>query len=98
VQLGWRSPLHELEKYRGSAVEADLLLPWLAQAQAADGISALRRFGEPEAAEWRLQGDGSPEDEQLEGELWELYALARVVDVLITPYQASARRGRTRGR
>jgi hypothetical protein len=92
VQLGWRSLFHDLKNYRGGAVEPDLLLPWLEQGAATEVVTALRRFGEPEAAGWRLQRDRSSEDDQLRGELYELYALSRVADVLIAPYQAAYER------
>ncbi len=51
-------------------------------------IGRIQELGRPEAAEWRFsRGEAGPSDALLERLLHELYALSRIGDVLVAPFQ-----------
>lgn len=62
----------------------DVLLPW--QDEADQAMSVLQVYGEDQAR--HLSG------ENIVGHLWDLYALSRVSDVLLLPFQQNNRDGR----
>ena len=78
---------HELDEYRGSHAYADVLQPWLPQAQQA--MAVLGRYGNPTTgsdhdAETDLcNGGDTPYYSCLE----HLYALSRVNDLLLFPFE-----------
>ena len=84
--LSFRALYWKILQYEGPHLFADVLQPW--QPYAERGIKALRPYGTAEATGWRknLAGRTAYKDpHQLQ--LWELYALSRVSDLLLLPFQ-----------
>jgi hypothetical protein len=66
--------------YRGNAWGMEVLLPWVAEHR--DLVDELHEIGRPENR--RVPPERAPKGYSI---LWELYALSRVLDVLISPFQ-----------
>jgi hypothetical protein len=79
-QLRWRDLFGALQAYRGDLWSDDLILPWASRHF--EVFEELRAIGRPESRRARIV-PGSDRRTALEG----LYALSRVLDVLIAPYQ-----------
>jgi hypothetical protein len=85
--LSFRALYWKILQYEGPQLFADVLQPW--QPHAERGIEALRPYGTAEAIGWRknLAGRTAYADPR-QLQLWELYALSRVSDLLLLPFQA----------
>ncbi len=73
---GWRALWWQLHDYGGDAWADDVLVPWIETHPAR--VSELRQVAGPQGPSLRLHN--SPE-------AWDLYALGRVLDVLVSPFQ-----------
>lgn len=72
--------------YQGEDACRDVLEPW--QEQAAEAISVLAPYGASEAIAWRKNPESpTAYDDKHTVNLWELYALSRVSDMLLLPFQ-----------
>lgn len=86
---------YELEEYRGSNAYKDILEPWLPQALQA--MAVLSRYGDAAARTWR-EGDSdlcNGGNSHFYSCLEHLYALSRVHDLLLLPFEPD-RLGRRR--
>ena len=79
-QMGWRDLFGALYAYRGDQWADDLILPWASDHF--ELLEELREIGQPEYHQAQVV-PGPDRRTALEG----LYALSRVLDVLIAPYQ-----------
>jgi hypothetical protein len=71
----WRGLWDQMRSYSGHDWAEDVLLPWVEGHQG--DVDSLHEMGQPAAS------DRAASEEQL----WDLYALSRVLDVLISPFQ-----------
>jgi hypothetical protein len=62
----------------------ELLLPHLGETLGA--LEPLRAYGDAQARHWRKQHTGSAYEDQHQLNLWQLYALSRVSDLLLVPF------------
>ncbi len=85
--FSFRSLFHRLVEYEGADAYHDVLLPW--QPQAAVTMSVLQSYGSAEAIFWgKEQPDAcSGGDDNYYTCLEHLYALSRVSDMLLLPFQ-----------
>jgi hypothetical protein len=86
----FRTLFHGFEDYEGSDAYHDVLLPWLPQAQ--EAMSVLGRYGSVEAWGWQkgeldLCNGGN---QRYYSCLERLYALSRVSDLLLLPFEPIA--------
>jgi hypothetical protein len=65
-----------------------VLLPW--HATATTIMDVLTVYGSADAMTWRLWTSDTHSSDQLTVALWELYALSRVSDMLLLPFQPAA--------
>jgi hypothetical protein len=79
-QMLWRDLLGALDAYRGDLWSDHLILPWASRHF--EVLEELREIGKPEYRQARVV-PGPDRRTALEG----MYALSRVLDVLIAPYQ-----------
>lgn len=83
----FRALFHDLEEYRGEHVYDDVLRPWLTQALQA--MAVLSRYGDAAARTWR-KGDSdlcNGGNSRFFSCLEHLYALSRVNDLLLLPFE-----------
>jgi hypothetical protein len=79
-QYGWRVLFNQLYDYGADDWADDVLLPWVAENDAVR--TELHEIGAPESH--RVLAEPEPRSFSF---LWGLYALGRVLDVLISPFQ-----------
>jgi hypothetical protein len=79
-QMKWRDLFGALQAYQGDWWSDELILPWASSHF--EVLEELRAIGQPQYHQARV-GPGTDRRTALEG----LYALSRVLDVLIAPYQ-----------
>jgi hypothetical protein len=79
-QYGWRVLVNQLYDYGADDWADDVLLPWVAKNDAVR--TELHEIGAPESH--RVLAEPEPRGFSF---LWGLYALSRVLDVLISPFQ-----------
>lgn len=95
TEVPWfRLLYHELNTYKGSHAYQDVLVPWHEKAMQA--MAVLNAFGTPAAMEWRfgnyLEWDALVERDVREQRYemnWNLYALSRISDALLLPFQTN---------
>lgn len=76
----WFSELyHALYGYEGEHPYQDILLPWMGKAM--QNMAVLQKYGNLEAMKWR--------EKDIEVDLWNLYALSRISDLLLLAFQES---------
>lgn len=63
-----------------------VLLPW--QETAATIMDYLAPYGSADAIQWRQPTTGGEAQDEFQAALWELYALSRVSDLLLLPFQS----------
>ena len=83
----FKALFHALEVYEGAHAYEEVLLPWLPRAQ--EAMAKLGQYGDPVAMAWR-RGDSDPcrgNDLSYYSCLQHLYALSRVSDLLLVPFE-----------
>lgn len=83
----FRRLFHELEDYDGANTYADVLLPWTSHAQEAMGV--LSRYGDAASRFWDKEAPDpcNGGDRDYYSCLEHLYALSRVSDLLLIPFE-----------
>ena len=85
--LSFRALYWDILAYKGQHLHTDVLLPWQPHAESA--MEELRPYGSADAIGWRKnRAIQWAYDDPFQVDLWELYALSRVSDLLLLPFQA----------
>lgn len=88
--LSFRTLYWDILAYKGQPLYADVLLPWQPHAERA--MEELRPYGSADAIGWRRNRTIQWAcDDPFQVDLWEWYALSRVSDLLLLPFQSMSR-------
>ena len=84
TQWGWMNALSYTSGVKESDTYQDVLLPRLDVTVQA--LEPLRTYGDAQTRHWRKRNAGYAYDDQHQLNLWDLYALSRVSDLLLVPF------------